>query len=142
MIPTKADMKGVDLINYKVVLPKQIAYVADISRRGDKMSLGFNNTDEVFLVSSISTVFGTKSEKLLPEYLMLFLSRTEFDRYARFHSWGSVRETFNFSDMCDVEIPIPNIDIQRAISEIDKSLIEQKKLMINLKHRLKICVQF
>lgn len=137
MIMTKADMDGVSLANYKIVLPGQIAYVTDTSRRGDKISLGFNNTDETFLVSSISTVFGTKLEKLLPEYFMLFLTRSEFDRYARFHSWGSARETFNFNDMCDVEIPIPNIDIQKAVSEIYKCYIERKKINEQLKIQIK-----
>lgn len=137
MIMTKADMDGVSLANYKIILPGQIAYVTDTSRRGDKISLGFNNTDETFLVSSISTVFGTKLEKLLPEYFMLFLTRSEFDRYARFHSWGSARETFNFNDMCDVEIPIPNIDIQKAVSEIYKCYIERKKINEQLKIQIK-----
>ena len=91
MIPTKADMDGVGLDNYKTVKPGQIAYVPDTSRRGDKISLGFNNTEETYLVSSISTVFGTNAKHLIPEYLMLFLTRTEFDRYARFHSWGCRR---------------------------------------------------
>lgn len=70
LIPTKANMDGVNLDNYKVVNPGQIAYVADTSRRSDKISLGFNDTQEQFLVSSITTVFGTKKEKLLPESVM------------------------------------------------------------------------
>lgn len=118
MIPTKADMEGVSLSSYKQVLPRQIAYVPDTSRRGDKVSLGFNNTEETYLVSSISIVFGTDMERLLPEYLMLFLTRSEFNRYARFHSWGSARETFNFDDMCELEIPLPEIGIQKSISDI------------------------
>lgn len=118
MILTKADMEGVSLSNYKVVLPRQIAYVPDTSRRGDKVSLGFNGTDETFLVSSISIVFGTKLDKLLPEYLMLFLTRSEFDRYARFHSWGSARETFDWDEMCAMGIPIPDIKIQQHIVNI------------------------
>lgn len=130
-------MDGVSLVNYKVVLPRQIAYVTDTSRRGDKVSLGFNNTDEAFLVSSISTVFGTKLEKLLPEYFMLFLTRSEFDRYARFHSWGSAREIFDFNDMCDVEIPIPNIGMQKAVSEIYKCYSERKKINKQLKIQIK-----
>ena len=72
MIPTKANMDGVSIDNYKVVQPRQIAYVPDTSRRGDKISLGFNNTEESFLVSTISIVFGTDSRFLLPEYLMLW----------------------------------------------------------------------
>jgi type I restriction enzyme S subunit len=118
MIETKADMNGVSLDNYKVVPPKHIAYVPDTSRRGDKMSLGFNGSDETYLVSSISTVFGTDNERLLPEYLMLFFARSEFDRYTRFHSWGSARETFGWDDMREVEVPVPVIDIQRLIVNI------------------------
>lgn len=137
MIPTKAYLDGVSLMSYKVVLPRQIAYVADTSRRGDKISLGFNNTNDAFLVSSISIVFGTNKEKLLPEYLMLFLIRSEFDRYARFNSWGSARETFNFNDMCDVEIPIPDINIQKAISGIYKAYVERKKISEQLKAQIK-----
>lgn len=109
MIFTKANMDGVSLSNYKTVMPHQIAYIPDTSRRGDEVSMGLNRTDTSFLVSSISIVFSTVVKRLIPEYLMLFLTRSEFDRYARFHSWGSARENFNFEDMCDVEIPIPDI---------------------------------
>ena len=137
MIPTKADMKGVSLASYKMVIPRQIAYVPDTSRRGDKMSLGINNSDEPLLVSSISEVFGTDLEKLLPEYLMLFLTRSEFDRYARFNSWGSARETFNFDDMCDVEIPIPDIKVQKAISDIYAVYVDRKQINNHLKERIK-----
>ena len=118
MIPTKADMTGVSLTNYKVVHPRQIAYVPDTSRRGDKVSLGFNDTKQNLLVSSISVVFGTDESKLLPEYLMLFLTRSEFDRYARFNSWGSAREVFSLDDMKDLILPLPEINVQRAISEV------------------------
>lgn len=137
MIPTKADMDGVSLNNYKVVLPRQIAYVPDTSRRGDKVSLGFNDTEETFLVSSISVVFGTDLSVLIPEYLMLFLIRSEFDRYARFNSWGSARETFNFEDMCDVEIPIPDISVQKAIADIFTAYNTRKLINERLKAQIK-----
>ena len=117
-IDTKANMDGVSLSNYKMIHPNEIAYISDTSRRGDKISLAMNSSDEMYLVSSISTVFRTNKEHLLPEYLFLFYSRTEFDRYARFNSWGSARETFNWNDMCDVKIPIPDITIQKSIAEI------------------------
>lgn len=137
MIPTKADMDGVSLNNYKVVPPRYIAYVPDTSRRGDKVSLGFNDTDETFLVSSISTVFGTELSVLIPEYLMLFLTRSEFDRYARFNSWGSARETFNFEDMCDLEIPIPDISVQKAIADIFTAYNTRKLINERLKAQIK-----
>lgn len=137
MITTKADMNGVSLNNYKIVPPGYIAYVPDTSRRGDKMSLGFNDTEETFLVSSISTVFSTDRSHLVPEYLMLFFCRDEFDRYARFHSWGSARETFDWEEMCDVMIPIPDIKTQEAISNIYKIYKERQKINEKLKVRMK-----
>ena len=140
LIPTKADMTGVKLANYKMVEPGQIAYVPDTSRRGDKISLGLNNTKVKFLLSSIYTVFGTKAERLIPEYLMLFLRRAEFDRYARFHSWGSARETFEWDEMREVEIPIPDIQAQRAIAEVFAVYNARKKINEQLKSQIKdIC---
>ena len=133
-------MDGVGLSNYKVVKPGQIAYVPDTSRRGDKISLGFNDTKETFLVSSISTVFGTKRKFLLPEYLMLFLTRKEFDRFARFNSWGSARETFDWCEMCNVKIPIPDIKIQKAIADIYSVYITRKRINEQLKTQIRdIC---
>lgn len=140
MIPTKADMDGVSLSSYKVVPPRHIAYVSDTSRRGDKMSLGYNDTEETLLVSSISTVFTTDTNYLLPEYLLLFFCRSEFDRYARFHSWGSARETFDWKTMCEVKIPIPEKEKQKAISEIFQAYTLRKEINEQLKTQIKdIC---
>ena len=129
MIETKANLDGVSLTSYKIVKPDEIAYVPDTSRRGDKMSLGLNNTDENLLVSSISCVFRVKDKEcLLPEFLYLWFCRPEFDRYARFNSWGSAREAFSFEDMKRVRIPIPDIDVQRAIVNIYKCANEAKQI--------------
>ena len=137
---TKANMDGVSLSNYKVVKPKQIAYVADTSRRGNKISLAINDTQDDYLVSSISIVFDTNKDKLLPEYLMLFFTRPEFDRYTRFNSWGSARETFEWDDMCNVEIPIPDISIQKAIADIYNVYTTRKQINEQLKEQIKnIC---
>lgn len=139
-IDTKANMDGVPLSNYKMVRPNEIAYISDTSRRGDKISLAMNSSDETYLVSSISTVFRTNKKYLLPEYLFLFYSRTEFDRYARFNSWGSARETFNWDDMCDVKIPIPDIAIQKSIAEMYTVYNKRKKINEQLKAQIKnIC---
>lgn len=140
LIPTKANMDGVSLDNYKVVKPRQFAYVADTSRRGDRISLGLNDTQAVFLVSSISTVFGTREERLLPEYLMLYFTRAEFDRYTRFNSWGSARETFDWGEMCNIEIPIPDISVQKAIAQMYSVYVERKRISEQLKAQIKdIC---
>lgn len=139
-IDTKANMNGVPLSNYKMVRPNEIAYISDTSRRGDKISLAMNSSDETYLVSSISTVFRTNKKFLLPEYLFLFYSRTEFDRYARFNSWGSARETFNWDDMCDVKIPIPDITIQKSIAEMYTVYNTRKRINERLKTQIKdIC---
>ena len=136
-INTKADMEGVGLNNYKVVAPGQFAYVPDTSRRGDKLSLALNISENTYLVSSISIVFDTQKDILLPEYLMLFFVRSEFDRYARFHSWGSARETFDWSEMCDVQIPIPDIKIQQYIVNIYTAYLLRKEINEQLKTQVK-----
>lgn len=140
MIQTKADMDGVGLSNYKLVPPRHIAYVPDTSRRGDKVSLGYNSTEDTYLVSSISTVFATDEKHLLSDFLMLFFTRGEFDRYARFHSWGSARETFDWNEMCAVEIPIPDIKIQQYIVNIYIAYQLRKEINEQLKAQIKdIC---
>ena len=91
-------------------------------------------------MSSISIVFGTNLDFLIPEYLILFLTRSEFDRYARFNSWGSARETFDWNEMQNVQIPIPDIKIQKAIAEIFTVYNTRKRINEQLKAQIKdIC---
>lgn len=140
LIDTKANMDGVPLGNYKIVKPNEIAFISDTSRRGDKISLAINSSPKTYLVSSISTVFETNKKYLIPQYLFLFFLRAEFDRYARFHSWGSARETFNWEDMCDVQIPIPSIKVQKSIAEMYTVYNARKKINEQLKAQIKnIC---
>ena len=139
-IDTKANMDGVALDNYKIVEPGMIAFISDTSRRADKISLALNQSEESYLVSSIAIVIKTNKNKLLSKYLYLFFCRTEFDRYARFHSWGSARETFSLEDMKDVSIPIPNLEIQKSIVEIHEAYITRKEINETLKAQIKdIC---
>ena len=122
-ITTKANLEGVSLTSYKVVKPREFAYVADTSRRGDKIALALNTMEQPVLISSIYTSFRCKDEnKLLSEYLYLLLIRTEFDRIARFNSWGSARETYMFSDLARYEIPLPAIEVQREYVAAYRSL--------------------
>ena len=139
-INTKANMEGVSLENYKVVEPGMIAFISDTSRRADKMSLALNQSGENYLVSSISTVIQTDNTKLLSKYLYLFFCRTEFDRYARFHSWGSARETFSLDDMKEVRMPLPPIYVQKAIVGIYEAYTIRKEINEKLKAQIKdIC---
>lgn len=128
LIETKAKLDGVSLKSYKLVRPKEIAFVPDTSRRGDKMSLGMNDSDKTYIVSSISSVFNVDDEYILPNFIYLWFCRSEFDRYARFNSWGSAREVFSFEDMKRCKIPIPPIDVQRAIVNIYKCANEAKQI--------------
>lgn len=126
-IITKADMTGVKLDNYKIVFPGEIAYVSDTSRRGDKISLAINRNSFPILVSTISTVFKTNSSVLLSDYIMLYFSRAEFDRYSRFNSWGSARETFSWQEMCDIDIELPPIDVQKKYVDIYLAMLANQR---------------
>ena len=128
LIETKANLDGVSLNSYKLVKSKEIAFVPDTSRRGDKMSLGLNDSDKTYIVSSISSVFKVDEEYILSKFLYLLFCRPEFDRYARFNSWGSARETFTWEDMKRCKIPLPPIDVQRAIINIYKCANEAKQI--------------
>ena len=137
-ITTKANMDGVSLTSYQVVNPNIFAYVADTSRRGDKIALALNTSDKSILISSIYTAFQCKNyEELLPEYLYLILSRSEFDRYSRFNSWGSARETFDWEELCRVKIPLPPIEVQRSIVNLYNCLEEAKKIAQEAREKMK-----
>ena len=136
-IPTKSNKSRLDLSKYKIVRPRQFGYVSVTSRNGEKISIAILD-GEAGLVSSTYTVFEVKDfDVLLPEYLYLYFQRTEFDRYARFNSWGSARETFDWSDMCDVRLPIPSIEKQEAIVTIYHTLETRKRINEQLKESIK-----
>lgn len=115
-IPSIANTVGTDFSKYKVVKKGQFTYIPDTSRRGDKIGIALLKDYDEGLVSNVYTVFEIEDESaLLPDYLMLWFSRPEFDRYARFKSHGSVREVMDWDGMCKVELPVPPIDKQREI---------------------------
>lgn len=115
-INSVANTVGTDYKKYKIVKKKQFTYVPDTSRRGDKMGIAMLENYEQALVSQAYTVFEvTDAEKLNPEYLMMWFRRPEFDRYARFKSHGSVREIFDWEEMCDIELPVVSIEKQCEI---------------------------
>ena len=138
-IETKANMEDVPLKNYLLIKPHEFAFVPDTSRRGEKIGLACNLSEDTYLISSIYQVFKVKnSEQLVPEYLFLWLSRPEFDRYARYHSWGSAREIFSYADMCQVKIPIPPKKIQQSIVDIYHAQYERQKIAEELNQILKV----
>lgn len=138
LIFTKADMKEVSLSPYLLLKPKEFSYVTVTSRNGGKISLAMNDTEKTYLVSSSYVNFRSKdANKLLPEYLYLILNRSEFDRYARFNSWGSARETFDWCELCRVKMPLPPIEVQRSIVNLYNCLEEAKKIASQTRAQLK-----
>ena len=127
-ILTKANMNGVSLTSYKIIKSNEFAYVADTSRRGEKIAIAFNDCNKSYLISSIYTVFKVKkTELLLSDYLFMYFNRSEFDRFSRFNSWGSAREIFDWSEMCDIDIELPSIDIQKKYVDIYNAMIQNQQ---------------
>lgn len=128
-----------ELANYKVVKPRQISFV-QTTHNEKVFAYAFNNTEEDIVVTSVNEVFSVDEERLLPEYLSMFFNRTEFDRYARFYSWGSARETFTWDDLIKVKLPIADMKIQRSIVDIYNAYKERKAINEKLKSQIKdIC---
>lgn len=126
-IETKANMDGVSLVSYKVVKNNEFAYVADTSRRGDKIALAYNDDKEI-LISSIYTVFRVqRPDLLLSTYLYMYFNRPEFDRFSRFNSWGSARETFDWADFCDIDIELPSLPIQQKYVNVYNAMLANQQ---------------
>ena len=118
-IETKADMAGVSLTPYILVRPDSFAYVTVTSRNGEKITLAHNTSKKSYIVSSSYVVFRVcEPDVLLSDYLFMFFNRPEFDRYSRFNSWGSARETFSWEDFCDIDITLPSIEQQRKYVDV------------------------
>ncbi len=127
-IETKANMDGVSLTPYILVKPDYFAYVTVTSRNGEKITLAHNTTKNTFIVSSSYVVFSISRPDILnSDYLFMYFNRPEFDRYSRFNSWGSARETFNWEDMCDIDIELPPIPIQQKYVDIYNALLANQR---------------
>ncbi len=127
-IETKANMEGVSLSPYKLVKPDEFAYVTVTSRNGEKITIAHNSTEDTYIVSSSYIVFKvSKPELLLSDYLYIYFNRPEFDRFSRFNSWGSARETFDWSDMCDMDIELPSIEIQQKYVDIYNAMLSNQQ---------------
>ena len=125
-IPSIANTVGTDFSKYKVVKKGQFTYIPDTSRRGDKIGIALLEDYEEGLVSNVYTVFEVIDEnQLMPEYLMMWFKRPEFDRYARFKSHGSVREVMDWDEMCKVELPVPPIEKQRSIVKAYQTITDR-----------------
>ena len=140
-IPSIANIVGTDLSNYKIVRTGQFAYGPVTSRNGEKISIALLR-DKDCIISSSYTVFEvTDNEQLDPEYLMLWFSRPEFDRYARYMSHGSVREIFDWDELCKVELPVPSIEKQHSIVKAYNTITDRIELKRKINDNLLAATQ-
>lgn len=127
-IETKADMQDVSLSPYKLVKPDFFAFVTVTSRNGEKITLAHNTTHDTYIVSSSYIVFSVKRADLLnSDYLFMYFNRPEFDRYSRFNSWGSARETFDWDTMCDIDIELPDLATQQKYVDIYNAMVANQQ---------------
>lgn len=121
-IESIANTIGTDMRKYKVLDKNHFAFGPVTSRNGDKISIALLKEEEAIVSTSYITFKVIDTSGLLPEYLMLWFERSEFDRYARFTSHGSVREIFNWENMCEVFLPVPSIEKQKSIVKLIKKI--------------------
>lgn len=141
-IPSIANTVGTDFTKYKVVRRGQFTYIPDTSRRGDKIGIALLSDCDEGLVSNVYTTFEViDKNELLPEYLMLWFSRPEFDRYARFKSHGSVREVMDWDEMCKVQLPVPPISVQRDIVKAYQTITNRIALKQQVNDNLEATAQ-
>ena len=137
-----ANTIGTDMSAYKIVTRRQFAYGPVTSRNGDKVSIALLDGNDEAIISQAYIVFEvTDQEQLLPEYLMMWFQRPEFDRYARFHSHGSAREIFDWDELCDVCLPIPSIARQREIVSEYETLSRRIRLNEQMIEKLEATAQ-
>ena len=150
-IPSIANTIGTDMATYKIIRRNQFAYVPVTSRNGEKITIALLDCDDEAIISQAYTVFeivpvetyGRTSlpTPILPEYLMMWFRRPEFDRYARFHSHGSAREVFDWDELCEVRLPVPSIARQREIVSEYETLTNRIRLNENMIARVEETAQ-
>ena len=140
-IPSIANTVGTDFSSYKIVRHGQFAYGPVTSRNGEKVSIALLEEDDCIISSSYTVFEITDTNQLMPEYLMLWFMRPEFDRYARFKSLGSVREIFDWEQLCNVELPVPSIEKQHNIVKAYKAITDRIALKQRINDNLETTVQ-
>ncbi len=143
-IETIANTIGTDFRPYKIVKKGQFAYGPVTSRNGEKITIALLEEPECIISSSYAVFEITDTSKLLPEYLMLWFSRPEFDRYARYKSHGSVREIFDWDEMCRVELPVPDIKEQQKIVDTYNAITNRIRIKQKINENLEktICANY
>ena len=141
-IPSIANTIGTDMSTYKIVRKGQFAYGPVTSRNGDKVSIALLANEDAAIISQAYTVFEVKdTNELLPEYLMMWFRRPEFDRICWLHTDGSVRGGITWDDICRLELPVPAIEEQREIVRSYKAITERIAIKRQINDNLEATAQ-
>lgn len=136
-MPSVANTTGVDLKRYKIVEPEQLAYSGMQTGRDRCIRIALCNEKKPIIISPAYTVFETKTDKVLPEYIMMWFSRSESDRLGWFMSDSSIRSNLDLDRFYEIQIPVPEITKQRAIVSIYKAYTDRRKTNEQLKEQIK-----
>lgn len=129
-IPSVANIIGTDMENYKIIRKNQFACSTMQVRRDKKMPVALLQEVDEAIISQAYPVFEVKDEtELLPEYLMMWFTRSEFDREACFHAVGGVRGSLEWEDFYDMQLPIPSPTKQIEI--VKEYNIIQNRIALN-----------
>ena len=136
-IKSIANTNGTDFTKYKKVKKNEFTYISDTSRRGDKIGIALLKQENVALVSQAYSVFKIKDfDELIPDYLMMWFTRSEFDREACFLAVGGVRGSLEWEDFLNMQLPIPSPEKQKELIEeyeaIENRIQLNKKLCATL----------
>lgn len=139
---TRADISSTDLSKFKIVEQWHFAYNSRTDGR-DMLVLALNKEEKPVIVTFNYNVFkicSAMSNVIDAEYLYAYFKRSEFDRRVRFSSWGSSQELLSWDNLCDIKVPVPDIQIQKSIANVMNVYILRKKINEQLKAQIKdIC---
>jgi type I restriction enzyme S subunit len=134
---TKANVSNRDLTTFYIIRKNQFVFNRRTTRNGERLGLGFNDSDEVFVFTEDYVAFEVIDQNVInPSFLYMYFKRDEFDRYVRYNSWGSATEFFNWEDMQEVMVPIPDMQTQNAVVAIHQSLKVKVELIAKLREKL------
>ena len=129
-IPSVANTIGTDMENYKIIKKNQFACSVMQVRRDKKMPVALLKDAEQAIVSQAYPIFEVNDTSvLLPEYLMMWFSRSEFDREACFHAIGGVRGSLEWEDFCNMSLPIPAVSKQEEI--VKEFKVIENRIVLN-----------
>lgn len=129
-IPSVANIIGTDMENYKIIRKNQFACSTMQVRRDKKMPVALLQETDEAIISQAYPIFEVKNtNELDPEYLMMWFTRSEFDREACFHAVGGVRGSLEWEDFENMKLPIPHIDKQREI--VKEYNVIQNRIALN-----------